>query len=78
MGKFVEKVIAEELSRFCETNLKLHKGQMGARKSRCAIDAAIIMVDNIHKIWEEKKIAVSLLMDVKGAFDYVSRVKLAQ
>ncbi len=51
---------------------------MGARKSRCTIDAATIMVDNVHKIWEEKKIAASLLIDVKGAFDYVSYVKLAQ
>lgn len=51
---------------------------MGAQKSRCAIDAAAIMVDNIHRIWAEKKIGASLLVDVKGAFDYVSRVKLAQ
>lgn len=78
MGKLVEKVIAEELSRFYEINLKLHKGQMGARKSRCAIDAAAIMVNNVHKIWGEKKITASLLMDVKGAFNYVSRVKLAR
>ncbi len=78
MGKLVEKVVVEELSQFCETNLKLHKGQMGARKSRCAIDAVAIMVDRIHKVWDEKKIAKTLLMDVKGAFDYVSRLKLAQ
>lgn len=78
MGKLVEKVIAEELAQFCETHLKLHKGQMGARKNRCAIDAAAIMVDSVHKIWNQKKIAGALFMDVKGAFDYVSRVKLAQ
>lgn len=48
----------------------------GVRKSRCAIDVAAIIVDNIHKIWGEEKIAASL--DVKGAFDYVSLVKLAQ
>ena len=73
MGKLVEKVVAEELLQFCETHLKLHKSQMGARKNWCAIDAVAIMVDSIHKIWEEKKIAGTLLMDVKGAFDYVSR-----
>lgn len=39
---------------------------MGACKSRCAIDAAAIMVNNIHKIWGEKKIAASVLIDVKG------------
>lgn len=78
IGKLVEKVVAEELSQFCETNQKLHNGQMGARKNRCALDAVAIMVNSIHKAWEEKKITGTLLMDVKGAFDYVSRLKLAQ
>lgn len=36
------------------------------------------MVDSVHKIWEEKKIAGSLLMDVEAAFDHVSRLKRAQ
>lgn len=51
---------------------------MGARKCRCAIDAVTIMVNNIYKIWGEKRIAASLLIDVKGAFDYVFRVTPAQ
>lgn len=38
------------------------------------IDAAAIMVDSIHKSWDQKKIAGTLFMDVKGAFDYVSRL----
>lgn len=78
MGKLLEKVVAEELSLFCETHLKLHKGQMGARKNRCAIDATAIMIENVHESWDEGKVAGALFMDVKGAFDYVSRVKLAQ
>ena len=77
MGKLVEKVVAEELSQFCETNQKLHSGQMGARKGRCALDVVAIIVNSIHKAWEEKKITGTLLMDVKEAFDYVSRLKLA-
>ena len=32
LGKVVEKVVAKQLSDFCEVNEKLHKGQMGARK----------------------------------------------
>ena len=50
MEKLVEKVVAQELSQFCELDHKLHKSQMGARKSRCAIDAAAIMVDHIYRI----------------------------
>ena len=77
MRKLVEKVVAEEPSQFCEY-LKLYKGQIGARKNRCAVDAIAIMVDSIYKVWDEKKIAGALLMDIKGAFDYVSRLKFAQ
>ena len=36
------------------------------------------MINNIHRIWEEKKIAASFLIDVKEVFDNVSRVKLGQ
>ena len=76
MGKLVEKVVVEKLSRFCEMNFKLYQSQMGAQKGRYAIDTIVIIVWNIFKIWKKKKIAVSLLMDVKRAFDYVFRVKL--
>ena len=77
-GKLVEKVVIEKLSRFYKINLKLHKGQIGAQKRRCAIDTSAIIVYNIHKIWEKKKIAASLLMDVKGAFDYIFQIKFTQ
>ena len=76
MGKLVEKVVAEEFSQFCKTYLKLHKDQMVAQKSRCAINAIAIMLDSIYKIWDHKNMVETLLMDVKGAFDYVSRLKL--
>lgn len=77
-NKVVEKLVAEQLSQFCERFGKLHKGQMGAIKRRSAIDAAAILVQQVHKIWENKKIAGALLMDVKGAFDHVSRAELGK
>ncbi len=52
MGKLVEKVVAEQLSQFCESHQKLYVGQIGARKGRCAVDAVAIMVNSIHKAWE--------------------------
>ncbi len=36
------------------------------------------MVENIYRIWMEKKIRVSFLIDVKGAFDYIFQVKQVQ
>lgn len=38
VGKEVEKVVADQLSHYCESHSKLHPGQIGARKERSAID----------------------------------------
>ncbi len=77
MRKLVEKMVAEQLLQFCKTDQKLHIRQMGAWKNRCAVDVVAIMVNSIYKIWEQKKIMGVLLIDVKGAFDYVSKLKMA-
>ena len=76
MGKLVEKVIAEQLSQLSENFLKLHQGQMGARKERCAIDAVASLVYEVEQRWAEKKLAAALFMGVKGAFDHVSKTQL--
>lgn len=73
MGKVVEKVVAEQLAQYCETYSKLHPGQMGARKEKSAIDAIAILIHTVQEEWSEKKLAGALFMDVKGAFDHVSR-----
>ncbi len=72
LGKVVEKLVAEQLSQFCKKFRKLHKEQMRVRKRRSAIDATAIFVQQVYKIWENKKIAGALLIDVKGAFDHIS------
>lgn len=77
LGKVVEKSVAEKLSQFCEVKGKLHKGQMGGRKHRSAIDAAALIIHRVYEAWESKQVAGALLMDVKGAFNHVSRAKLA-
>lgn len=78
LEKVVEKVVAAKLAQFCEENKKLHKGQMGAKKYGSAIDAAALLVEKVEEVWKSQKIAEALFMDVKGAFDHVSRAQLAQ
>ena len=68
----MEKVVAEQLSQFCEVNGKLHKEQIGVRKHRLAIDAAALLIQKVQEVWQSRKIAGALFMDVKGAFDDVS------
>ncbi len=76
IGKVVEKVVAKELSQYCEDYSKLYPGQMGGRKERSAIDAVATLVHTVQEKWQEKKVAAALFMDVKGAFDHVSKDQL--
>ena len=46
LGKVLEKVVAEQLSDFCEVNKKLHQGQIRARKYQLAINVTALL---IHK-----------------------------
>ena len=77
MGKVLEKIVANELSRVCEAENLLWPTQMGARKSRSAIDAVAMLINNVEKIWARKGyMAGAIFMDVNGAFDYVAAKKL--
>ncbi len=51
---------------------------MGARKHRSAIDTAALLIQKVQEVWQNRKIAGALFMDVKAAFDHVSRAQLAQ
>ena len=45
MGKLAEKVVAQQLSLYCETYSKLYPGQIGGREKMSAIDAVAILVN---------------------------------
>ena len=72
LGKVVEKVVVESLSKFCESYLKLHVGRKKARKQQCAIDAVVCLIQKVQESWIRKKLAAAPFMDVKGSFDHVS------
>ena len=76
LGKVVEKVAADAISSYCEAAGVLHRGQMGSRRRRSAIDAVACLIQEVHGAWAEKQLAGALLMDVKGAFDHVAAPKL--
>jgi len=78
LGKVVEKVAAEAISRYCEAKGILHSSQMGSRKQRSAIDAVACLIQEVHEAWGEKRLAGTLLMDVKGAFPNTNPSRLIQ
>ena len=47
MGKVLEKVVTNELSRLYKERSLLHPGQIGARKNKSAVDAVALL---IHKV----------------------------
>lgn len=49
---------------------------MGGQKERSAIDAFAPLVHKVQEMWQEKKLAAALFMDVKGAFEHVSKEQL--
>ncbi len=69
-------MVAQELSQYSEDYSKLHPGQMGGRKERSTIDAVATLIHTVQEKWQEKKLAAALFIDVKGAFDRVSKEQL--
>ena len=49
---------------------------MGGRRERLATDAVATLVHTIHEKWEEKKLIAAFFLNVKEAFDHVSKGQL--
>ena len=73
MSKIIEKLIINKLSLYCENYSKLHLGQIGSRKEKSTINIITTLIHIVYIKWEEKKLVAALFIDVKGAFDYVSK-----
>jgi Reverse transcriptase (RNA-dependent DNA polymerase) len=73
LRKVVEKIAAKRISSFCERHEALHEGQFGCRKRRNAINAVAKLIATTKKAWQQKKLVGALFMDVKEAFNYVTR-----
>jgi Reverse transcriptase (RNA-dependent DNA polymerase) len=58
LGKVVEKVVAELITDHCESRQTLHKGQMGSRKNRSAVDAVACLIQRFkgmgieYAVWD--------------------------
>ncbi|KJZ71458.1 hypothetical protein HIM_09144 [Hirsutella minnesotensis 3608] len=78
LGKTLEKLYATRLSYLANTTGLLSPSQLGGRKQRSAIDTALLLLHHIQKEQESNKRAITstLLLDIKGAFDYVSKEQL--
>ena len=72
MSKILEKIIAEQLSRYLEFNNLLSNAQHGFRPKLSTETALLKISDKIYNNMDNKKISLLLLLDLSKAFDSVN------
>jgi len=80
ISKLLERTAAHLIADHLERRKKrgLHKGQYGCRKRRSCIDAVAVLMNRTQQAWAGKKVAGALFMDVKSAFNNVSKPHLGK
>ena len=76
LGKVNERAQAKRLGALAEVTHLLHPSQIGGRRSKSAVDAAILLVDTVQVQKQLGRITTTLFLDIKGAFDHVSQNQL--
>ena len=76
LGKALEAILANRLTYLADTYHLLPSRHTGGRKLTSTDHAIHLLLQSIHKAWADKKVASLLLLDVTGAFDNVSRLRL--
>ena len=71
LGKVFESIMTNIMSYLTETYGLLPPQHYGGRPGRSTEDAMLVLLENIHKAWKEKKIFTMVFMDVAGAFNNV-------
>lgn len=64
------------MSHHFESYFKLHPNQISGQNERSAIDEIVTLVQTVQERWKNKKLAAALFMDVKEAFDHLSKAQL--
>jgi len=78
ISKLVERTAAHLIADHLERKRGLHEGQYGCRKRRSCVDAVAILMNRTQQAWKEKRVAGALFMDVKSAFNNVSKAHLGK
>ena len=76
--KLVERTAAHIIADHLERKRGLHDGRFGCRKRQSCVDAVATLINRTQPAWSEKKVAGALFMDVKSAFNNVSKVHLGR
>jgi len=78
VSKLVERTAAPLITDHLERKQGLHDGQFRCRKRRSCIDAVAVLMNRTQQAWNRKQVAGALFMDVKSAFNNVSKTHLGK
>ena len=70
------RILAQRLNYLAETTTLLHPSQLGGRKKKSATDAALLLANEVELNRKLKRKTLVLLLDIKGAFDYMAKNQL--
>jgi Reverse transcriptase (RNA-dependent DNA polymerase) len=76
LGKVSERILAQRLAYLAETSGLLYNSQIGGRLKKSTIDAVLFLTNKVEANKRLKHKTTTLFLDVKGAFDHVSKNRL--
>ncbi|KAI1002599.1 hypothetical protein K3495_g5599 [Podosphaera aphanis] len=76
LGKSLERMIAQRLGYLAETTNLLDPSQIGGRLKKSAVDACLLLQAKVEAEKTARRNTSTLFLDVKGAFDHVSKNQL--
>ncbi|KAJ5598905.1 reverse transcriptase [Penicillium lagena] len=76
IAKFLESIIARRISYVVEEEGLLPETHLGGRRGISKDHAIQIMIDRIRTAWGKGQTVSLLTLDVSGAYDYVSHIRL--
>ena len=65
-----------KLTYYGQVSSILHNDQYGRRKNKSAIDAVMHLTHDIHNVFVQNKVITAVFLDIKNAFDYISKNQL--
>lgn len=71
LGKVSERIVAKRLGFLAEKTKLLHTSQMGGRLKKSAIDAALLLTNEVENGKRRKLKVSTIFMDVKNAYGHV-------
>jgi hypothetical protein len=73
LGKVSKRILAQQLVYLAETSGLLYNSQIGGRLKKSIIDIILFLINKVEANKQLKHKTITLFLDVKGAFDHMSK-----